>query len=374
MKYYSLLIIALCRILEQAIIKVNSRLIPEKLYTINPEIKIWIPFIPNINLIDGDQDGAKIKTAFDHLHLQPNTIPILCDNERGTPMHSRRSLLYVPGDDRHKIEKALTFGADSICLDMEDGVAQNRKLEARRTIAIALRELAFGHSEKLARINAVGSGLEAEDLNSVLPCQPDGIVVPKVETQEQIQWVSEKIEAAELASGWPINSIRMLVDVETAKGILNLKEIASHPRLDGIIFGGEDYAANVGAMRTSEAWELFTARSLVVIHAKAAGLQAIDMVATDFRDLDKLSNEALFGSQLGYTGKQVIHPAQVGPVQAAFTPDDDSIKKAQYIKDAFESHQKEGKGAFALDGKMIDMPLVRAAENVLERAKAAGKI
>ena len=288
-------------------------------------------------------------------------------------MHSRRALLYMPGDDRHKIEKALTLGVDCICMDMEDGVALNRKTEARLTVAAALRELQFGLSEKLARINAVGSGLETEDIEAILASRPDGIVLPKVESLEQIQWVSGKIEAAELAYSWPVNSIRMLVDVETAKGILNLKEISSHPRLDALIFGAEDYAVSIGAIRTSEGWEVFTARSLVVLHAKAHGLQAIDLVTVDYHDLGRVRGEAAFGAQLGYTGKQVIHPAQVGPVQEAFTPDDESIIKASCLVEAFVAYQKEGKGAFAMEGKMIDMPLVKAAQGVLERAHAAGK-
>ena len=288
-------------------------------------------------------------------------------------MHARRALLYMPGDDRHKIEKALTLDVDCICMDMEDGVAPNRKAEARRTIARALGELAFGRSEKLARINAAGSGLETEDIEAVLPCHPDGIVLPKAESLEQLQWASGKIEAAELRNGWPINSIRLIADVETTKGMLALKEIASHNRLEALIFGAEDYAVSIGAVRTLEAWEVFTARSLVVMHAKACGLQAIDMATVDYRDLERIRREAAFGVQLGYTGKQVIHPAQVGPVQAAFTPDDESIEKARRLVAAFEAHQKEGRGAFALDGKMIDMPLVKAAQGVLERARAAGK-
>jgi citrate lyase beta subunit len=289
-------------------------------------------------------------------------------------MHSRRSILYVPGNDRHKIEKSLSFGADCICLDLEDGVAQNRKAEARQTVAAALRELTFGTSEKLVRINPVGSGLEKDDIESVLPSRPDGIVLPKAESLEQVQWVSEKIEAAELAHGWPLGSIRLIVDVETAKGILALEEIASHPRLEALIFGAEDYAASIDAVRTAEGWEVFTARSLVVLHAKASGLQALDMVTVGFRDLDRVRSEAAFGAQLGYTGKQVIHPAQVGPVQEAFTPDDASIEKARRLVETFEAHQWEGRGAFGLDGQMIDMPLVKAAQNVLERAKAANKI
>jgi len=262
---------------------------------------------------------------------------------------------------------------DCICMDMEDGVALNRKAEARASIARALRELDFGRTEKLARINPVGSGLEADDLAAVLPAHPAGIVVPKVESLEQLAWVSERIEAAELQYGWPVNSVRMLVIIESAKAILNLKEIAAHPRLDALIFGAEDFAADIGATRTPEAWEIFYARSAVVTAAAAYGLGAIDMVTIDFHNIEKIRAEALFGARLGYTGKQIIHPNQVAPVQEAFTPSDEAIAHARRLVEAFEEHQKKGAGAFALDGKMIDMPLVKTAQHVLERAKAAGK-
>jgi citrate lyase beta subunit len=289
-------------------------------------------------------------------------------------MNPRRALLYMPGDDRHKIEKALTLGVDCICMDMEDGVALNCKAEARAGIAAALHELDFGHSEKLARINAAGSGLETEDIEAVLPFRPDGVVLPKVERMEQIQWASEKIKAAELANGWRLHSIRLLAGIETPKGILNLKEIASQPRLEALIFGGEDYAASVGATRTPGAEELLYARSAVVTACAAYGLQAIDMVSVNFRDLQALRREARFGAQLGYTGKQVIHPNQVAPVQEVFTPDDSAIESARRLVEAFEMQQAKGAGAFALDGRMIDRPLIQAAQGVLERARAAGKI
>lgn len=288
-------------------------------------------------------------------------------------MHSRRALLYVPGDDRHKIEKALTLGADCICLDMEDGVAQDRKGHARQEIATALQELSFGAAEKMTRINPVGSGLEAEDLAAVLPFHPDAIVIPKVESPEHLHWAAKRIEAAELAYGWPVNSLRLLIGIETPRAMLALKEIAAHPRLDALIFGGEDYAASIGATRTVESRELFTARSLVVMHAAAFGLQAIDMVSVDYCDIELLRTEAAFGAQLGYSGKQVIHPAQVAPVQEAFTPDEYAVARAEKLVAAFEAHQKEGQGAFGLDGQMIDMPLVRSARNILARARSAGQ-
>ncbi len=289
-------------------------------------------------------------------------------------MHSRRALLYMPGDDWKKITKSITLGVDCICMDMEDGVAINKKAEARVTIAKALQELDFGKSEKLARINSVGSGFEKGDIEAVLPFHPDGIAIPKLEDIKQIQWASEIIEAAELKHGWPVNSIRVLVGVETAKGILNLKEIASHPRLDAIIFGGEDYAASVGATRTKDAVELLYAREATVAACAAFGIQAIDIVAIDFKDIAALRAESEFGAQLGFLGKQIIHPAQVEPVQTAFTPNDEAIAYAKRIVETFEAAQKSGAGAYALDGKMIDMPLVKNAQKVLDRAKAAGKL
>ena len=289
-------------------------------------------------------------------------------------MHARRALLYVPGDDRHKIEKALTLGVDCICLDMEDGVAPARKLDARQTILAALQQLDFGSAEKLVRINPVGSGFEEDELAAILPARPDGIVLPKVESAEQVKQVSERIESAELAYGCPLGSIRMVVDGETAAGILNLKEIAAHARLDAIIFGAEDFAASIGAVRTPQAWEVFHARSAVVLAAAANGLQAIDMVSIDFKDMDSLRKEALFGVQMGFSGKQIIHPNQVEPVQQAFTPDQEAVAHAQRIVDAFEDSLAEGKGAFAFDGsKMIDMPLVKAARTILARAAAADR-
>ncbi len=289
-------------------------------------------------------------------------------------MRARRALLYIPGHDERKIRKATTLDVDCVCLDMEDGVALNRKAEARGTIPEALRRLDFGRAERLVRINPVGSGMEADDLAAGLETRPDGIVIPKVEDGDAVCWASDRIAAAEQANGWPQGAIVLIVMVETALGIVNLKEIArSDARLEALIFGAEDLAGDIGAIRTPAAWEVFYARSAVVTHAAAYGLQAIDMVYVDYGDTEGLIAEAAQASQMGYAGKQVIHPNQIGPVQEAFTPDDATIRHALRIMDAMREHQEAGQGAFSLDGTMIDMPLVKAAERVLARALAAGK-
>jgi citrate lyase subunit beta-like protein len=141
-----------------------------------------------------------------------------------------------------------------------------------------------------------------------------------------------------------------------------------------MIFGGEDYAASIGAMRTKLATELLYARQAVVAACAANDLQALDIVFIDFKDTEGLRAEAQEGAEFGFSGKQIIHPNQVQITQEAFTPSEEAIAYAKRVVETFEASQKEGKGAYALDGKMIDMPLLRNAQKVLDRAKAAGKI
>ncbi len=290
-------------------------------------------------------------------------------------MRARRALLYMPGHDMRKIHKAIALGADCACMDMEDGVAPDRKLDARAGIVEALRALDFGRTERLVRINPVGSGLEADELAAVLPHRPDGIVIPKVSSPDQVRWMSEQIAAAERANSWPEGSICLLVIIETARAILNLQQIAgADPRVEALVFGADDLAIDIGATRTREGWEVFYARSALVLAAAAFGLQAIDIVRVDFSDVDGLRQESLQGAQMGYAGKQIIHPNQIVPVQEAFTPSDEIIAHARRVVEAYAAHRAAGAGAFALDGKMVDAPIVKMAEQVLARARAAGKM
>lgn len=290
-------------------------------------------------------------------------------------MRVRRALLFVPGDSRRKIEKAITLGVDCICLDMEDGVALNQKKAARASIAEALRELDFGRSERMIRLNRHGSGLEADDFTHTIASHPDSILLPKVESAEAIEWLDRSITAAEQMHHWPAGQIEILAMVETARGVVNLKEIAgASPRLRTLIFGAEDLAGDIGAQRTRAAWEVFYARSAVVTHAAAFGLQALDMVFVDYTDMEGLVREAQQGAEMGFAGKQVIHPNQIRTAQEAFTPSAEAIAHARRLVEAHAHHQATGVGAFALDGKMVDRPVIKAAEQVLAKAKAAEKL
>ena len=245
-------------------------------------------------------------------------------------MHARRALLYVPGDDIHKIRKATTLAVDSICLDLEEGVAVNRKLHARDVIAEVLRTLLFGQSERLVRINSLQSGLAEDDLAVVLPAHPDGIVLPKVESADQLQWTNMQLAAMEHRMGWPMGSLTLLAMIETPLAVMHLPEICTAvPRLSGLILGADNMAVGLGAQRTPAGWEVFYGRSAIVLHAAAYNLQAIDLVNVDFMDIAALDQDARKGAEMGFTGKQIIHPNQVGPVQEAFTPSNKAIEDAQ---------------------------------------------
>lgn len=293
-------------------------------------------------------------------------------------MRIRRALLFMPGDDRAKIEKGAGLDVDSIIMDLEDGVALNRKAPARETVLKALKEVPFNDIECLVRINPVTylHSMWQHDLETTLPGRPDGYVIPKVENAEQIHRVAEIITQFEKQQRWTEGEIRLLAIIESAKGVVNLNAIASSSdRLDGLIFGAEDLAGDIGAMRTPDGWEVFYARSAVVIHAAAYRLQAIDTPFVDLTVEDsQLLTETEQAHYMGYTGKLAIHPKQVPVIQSVFTPTHAQIERAQALITAHNAHQAEGTGVFVHEGKMVDMPMIRAAETVIARAHAAGVI
>ncbi len=190
-----------------------------------------------------------------------------------------------------------------------------------------------------------------------------------MESAEAIRQVDARLTAVEADHGWAAGGIALLAIIETARGVVNLNEIAaSSPRLQALIFGAEDLAGDMGAVRTASGWEGFYARSAVVLHAKAYGLQAIDTPFVHLHDEHALIAETEQALYMGYTGKLAIHPQQVELIQRTFTPSAEQIARARALIAAHADQQASGTGVFAFEGKMIDLPMIRAAEAVIARA------
>ncbi|KAJ2824819.1 hypothetical protein IWW50_003145 [Coemansia erecta] len=277
----------------------------------------------------------------------------------------RRTVFYVPCSEERKIQKSLATQADCVMYDLEDGVSHNRKTHARTLVTHALS--ACRARERGVRINAVGSGLEQEDLDVILQApQLDVILVPKVQSPKDIHYVSRRLGEAG-------RRVRIIAGIETARGLLNVRAIAeADPCVDALLFAAEDYCADTGITRTRTRKELYYARSVVVNTAHAFRMQAIDMVTMDLRDPRVLEEEAREGVVMGFTGKQVIHPGQVDVVQRLFAPQPETVDRAVRIVDGYQKHYVAGKGAFDLDGMAVDMPVVKWAYRVLYRAELAG--
>lgn len=225
------------------------------------------------------------------------------------------------------------------------------------------------------RINSIETGLAEDDLAAAVTASvlPHSIVVPKVDTVEHLDWLDAKILGLKKSRG---SKLGLITQVESAAGLLNLHAICEHGilesrmfKFEALVFGSDDFLVSLGATRTQDVKELIYARQSVVVHAKAYGLQAIDMVYINFKDPEGLKAQAEEGAQFGYTGKQIIHPGQIDVVNRAFSPSKEKQNWASAVVTAFERQEKEGKGAIDFHGCMIDMPTVQQARNVLRLAQ-----
>ncbi|XP_019956324.2 citramalyl-CoA lyase, mitochondrial isoform X1 [Paralichthys olivaceus] len=292
----------------------------------------------------------------------------------------RRAVLYCPGNDERKLRKLASLDVDCVVLDCEDGVALSKKTEARETIPRMLVELDLGRTEKCVRVNSVSSGLAEADLHVILQGEvlPPAIMLPKVEDTQEVQWFVDRFQH-NLKGQALTEPIRLVTFVETAVGLLNFKAVCEEIRRlapsaglhhDGVVFGSDDFCASIGATRTKDAKELLYARQKVVVTTKAFGLQAIDLVYIDYKDVEGLRQQAREGALMGFTGKQVIHPGQIQAVQEEFSPSQERVQWAKELIAAFDQHQKEGKGAFTFRGSMIDMPSLKQAQNIITLSTA----
>jgi len=272
----------------------------------------------------------------------------------------RRSVLFSPADKPELMRKAAMGDADVVVFDLEDAVAPADKSQAREAVREVLDEI-DPDCEVAVRVNPIGLGA-ITDLEVILEgSRPDSIMVPKTEDATDIQRVQARLSEADA-------SLPVLALIESASGVLRADEIAATDATDALLFGAEDLAADMGATRTREGTEVLYARERTVIAASAAGIDAIDIVYTDYGDTDGLREETAFARQLGYDGKMAIHPDQVPVINDAFTPSDDDIEWAERV---LAARDRAETGVFEVDGEMIDAPLIAQAERILERADEA---
>ncbi len=260
---------------------------------------------------------------------------------------------------------------DGIILDLEDSVAPSEKESAQLIVRNALRSVDFYGAERMVRINQLPRGLD--DLKFIVPHNIHVILIPKCESANQVQQVEKKVE--ELKKKYDVkNEIYFMPIIESALGIIKAYEIAMASKQNcALAIGLEDYTADLGTQRTNEGKESFFARSMIVNAAKAAGIQPIDTVFSDVSDMEGLKASVLEAKSLGFEGKGCIHPRQIKVVHEAFAPTVEEIEKAQKIVSAFEDAEKKGLGVVSLGSKMIDPPVVKRAQRVIELAKQFNK-
>lgn len=285
----------------------------------------------------------------------------------------RRSMMFVPGNNPGKLQTAGIYGADSVIFDLEDAVAVTEKDAARHLVYQTIRDLRYP-CEVAVRVNHILTPFGREDLRQVLPAKPDLIRLPKAESAQEIKDVDEIISEAEYKNNFAPGTIRMGAAIETAKGLRQAYAIAgASPRMAFIAIGGEDFIADLKTTRSKEGWELFAARSQLVLAAREAGIQAIDTVFSDVNDEETFIAEATRIKGLGFDGKSVINPRQVQLVHRVFQPSEQEVAHAGRVLAAYQEALEKKSGVIALDGKMIDSPIVIRAQRVLAYAQAVKK-
>ncbi|KAK7048200.1 HpcH-HpaI domain-containing protein [Favolaschia claudopus] len=289
----------------------------------------------------------------------------------------KRSYLYVPSSSDRMLEKSLSTPSDMIVYDLEDSVppSASDKNTARERLASFLGRGDLPPPERVAvRVNDITTPFFKDDISRIVKSKSVGsLVLPKVHSAEDLDTVSAAIRAA---AG---NSLGFIASIESARASYNLGAIAAWKSefgapggaLNALLFAAEDYCADTSILRSSSRQELLYTRSSIVIAAKAFGLEAIDMVCVNYKDLEYLEEECMDGRRLGFTGKQAIHPTQVDVIHSAFVPTPAEIERAAKIVHKMERSHALNRGAAGLEGEMIDKPMILQAEKILRIAKAA---
>ncbi len=281
-----------------------------------------------------------------------------------------RSLLFVPGDSERKFAKAQTSGADALILDLEDSVAPAQKAVAREHVARLLDGRSARPWSFLARINALDTGLALDDLAAIVKPGLDALLIPKANGAEDIIRIGYYLDALEAKAGMPQGSVKIaVVATETAAAMFGLASYTPPPpRLVALTWGAEDLAAAIGATDNKESDGAWTfpyqvARVQCLFAASAAGVTPIDTIHADFRDVEGLERECRRSRRDGFLGRMAIHPDQVATINRCYAPSDDEIAHARRIVEAFAANP--GAGTLGIDGKMVDVPHLKAAQKTL---------
>ncbi len=284
----------------------------------------------------------------------------------------RRSLLFVPGAEPRKLERAREARADALLLDLEDAVAPAQKGEAREHVAAALRDKLFGATEVGVRVNAFGTADFEADVQAVVGAGGRLLMLPKCESGEGLAAAIEQIDR--IAAAANAAGVGVLALVESPAGITQAMAIGrAAASVEGLCFGHADFSLSMGlAEADASRGIIYHARCALVIAAKACGVAPIDCVHLAVKDEDDFRRDAELGLQLGFEGKLCIHPRQVEIANQVYTPSSEQIDYARRVVDAWEAARAAGRGVFTVDGKMVDAPLVAVQRRILERARRAG--
>jgi citrate lyase subunit beta/citryl-CoA lyase len=291
-----------------------------------------------------------------------------------------RSLLFVPADGGSKLDKAFASGADAMIVDLEDSIAQDRKVPARASAAAFIKQASqqAKRPRLIVRVNGLATGLTDDDLDAIVPARPDAILLPKAEGGASVIHADAKLAAREAIAGLDEGHVKIVAQAfETAAGLFAAGSFrGASARLIGLTWGPEDLSAEVGAEANRDADGRLTepyrlARSICLFAAAAAGVAAIETVYVDFRNLAGLKRETEESRRDGFTGRLAIHPAQVAVINEVFTPTVEALARAEAIIAAFAA--SPGGGVVAIDGVMYDRPHLVRAQALIARTKAGGR-
>ena len=285
----------------------------------------------------------------------------------------RRSMLFLPGNNPNMLINGNCLGSDAIIFDLEDAVAPAEKDAARILVRNTMRYMDFRGCEIIVRINSIDTPFWKQDLDAIMPWKPSLILLPKTGSASDALEADAYMTALEEKLGFEKNTVGLMPLIETAMGVENAFSIASSTkRVKALFLGAEDLTADLQCKRTKEGREIEYARTRLVVAARAAGVDVYDTPFTDVNDDEGIWTDANLAKALGFNGKASISPRHVEVINSVFSPTEREIEYAYEVMDAIETAKRQGKGAIALHGKMIDAPIVARAQRTIDMANALG--